>query len=179
MGGLRLGVLQSPVTCNMRDIPCMGGDHNTYYILLCTGKWGDCKFPSRLNRGIYLFRYFLSLMHTPHLSRQLHWADVFVNVLSQYVVYRKYLNRCTPLFDVSLWNQSQEQWYDVKRKATKQELRGCMLLWGKPELEVIASFSQCTWHWLMRSQTIRSVDHLLLCCYCACHMTCHKVITLP
>ena len=64
-------------------------------------------------RGVQLFRYFLSLMRTPHLSRHLDWADVFMIHLAVFSTCfvttctvrsrdRKYLNSCTPPFDVSL-----------------------------------------------------------------------------
>ena len=65
-----------------------------------------------IKRGVHFFMYFLSLMRTPHLSRQLHLADVFYGIFTSIfrcfvtkcgvcIRDRKYLNRCTPLFDVN------------------------------------------------------------------------------
>ncbi len=58
-------------------------------------------------RGVHLFRYFLSLMRTPHfVTKQLKTSAQCSCLLKCGVCIRdrKYLNRCTPLFDVSLWN---------------------------------------------------------------------------
>ncbi len=64
-----------------------------YWFSICVLEIEQIDTQDYIKNGVFLFRYFLSLMRPPHWSRQLDWADVFIlkmvflDVFSQNAVY--------------------------------------------------------------------------------------------